>query len=136
MILLIEDDVFWVKIIQKLLEPMKTLVARHGEDGLYLFSHHPFEMVITDLVMPVKDGISTIVDLRKIDPKIPILAISGGGNIGGQGDLLRVATNVGATDTLAKPFGRDQLLEKVRKYLPATAGGSDPAPDPDPLESA
>lgn len=124
MILLIEDDPFWASLITKMLTPAAVLVARNGVEGLEMFGRKRFELVITDLVMPEKDGLATIVDIRKLDASLPVIAISGGGNIGAQGDLLKIAMQVGATTTLAKPFGRDALMTKVREYLPELTAGS------------
>lgn len=118
-ILLIDDDAFFAILTSKMLAPATVLIARNGIEGLEFFERQHFDLVITDLVMPEKDGISTIIDLRKLNVTVPILAISGGGNIGSQGDLLRMATQIGATETLAKPFSREALLEKVYRCLSA-----------------
>ena len=124
-ILLIEDDPFFAVLTAKMLAPAIVRIARNGIEGLEYLQRERFDLVITDIVMPEKDGISTIIDLRKTDATIPVLAISGGGNIGTQGDLLRMAKQLGATETLAKPFGREELMAKVRLCLPARESASD-----------
>ena len=124
LILLIEDDAFFAVMTAKMLAPATVRIARNGKEGMEYFDRERFDMVITDLVMPEKDGLSTIIDIRKQDTAVPIIAISGGGNIGTQGDLLRLAQTLGATATLAKPFGREQLLAKVRACAPS----SEPCP--------
>jgi two-component system chemotaxis response regulator CheY len=73
--------------------------------------------VVTDLLMPEKDGIETILELRKRNATLPVLAISGGGSIGHRGDLLRMAQELGATATLSKPFTREELLAAVSLCL-------------------
>ena len=121
MILLIEDEEFTAGLIAALLAPAPVRHARNGLEGLQLFRSEPFDMIITDLVMPVKDGLSTITDVRKFAPSIPILAISIGGNLGGLRNL-QIAKKLGATATLAKPFERVQLMEKIEECLAATEG--------------
>jgi DNA-binding response OmpR family regulator len=116
-ILLIEDDPFFAILTTKMLAPATVRLARHGVEGLELLEHERFDLVITDLVMPQKDGIATIIEFRKRDRSTPILAMSGGGNLGTQGDLLRLAMRIGATAALEKPFGREELLAKVRLCL-------------------
>jgi DNA-binding NtrC family response regulator len=116
-ILLIEDDPFFAILTTKMLAPATVRLARHGIEGLAILEQERFDLVITDLVMPEKDGIATIIEFRKRDQTTPVLAMSGGGNLGTQGDLLRLAMRIGATAALEKPFGREQLIAKVRECL-------------------
>ena len=76
------------------------------------------DLVITDIVMPTKEGIETIAEIREFKPDLPILAISGGGRIGAVDHFAR-AREVGASDTLRKPFSDVELLEKVATLLAA-----------------
>lgn len=117
-ILLIEDDKFFAVLTAKMLAPVSVRVANNGAEGLECLANERFDLVITDIMMPEKDGIATIMDIRKNDPTTPILAMSGGGNIGTQGDLLLMAKQLGATATLVKPFDRDALLAKIRECFP------------------
>ncbi len=84
-----------------------------------------FDLLITDLLMPEKDGIETILEIRRVNETLPILAISGGGKYGARGDLLRMAQRLGATATLQKPFSREQLVAAVDLCLTSR-------PDPPP----
>lgn len=118
-ILLIEDDRFFAALTAKMLAPASVRVAYNGAEGLAYLDTEFFDLVITDIVMPEKDGIATILDMRKTYPTLPILAMSGGGNIGTQGDLLLMAKQIGAAATLVKPFDRDALLAKVQECLPS-----------------
>jgi DNA-binding response OmpR family regulator len=70
--------------------------------------------VITDLFMPDKDGIETIVELRKLSPTVKIVAMSGWTSAQGS-DYLRVAREIGATATLQKPFDPRELTRVVRQ---------------------
>src|SRR5207245_1857053 len=83
--------------------------AAGGRDGIDLFRQVLPALVITDIVMPDMEGIEMIRELRREAPTIPILAISGSG----QPLYLRAATGLGATESLVKPFRRDELLAVV-----------------------
>jgi CheY-like chemotaxis protein len=117
-ILLIEDDKFFAVLTAKMLAPAAVRIAYNGAEGLEYLKSERFDLIVTDIVMPEKDGIATIMDIRKGDPATPILAMSGGGNIGSQGDLLLMAKQLGATATLVKPFDRAALLAKVQECFP------------------
>lgn len=75
-----------------------------------------FDLVITDLIMPEKEGIETIIALRKALPKMKVIAMSGGGR-GGPKNYLQLALKLGAVGILEKPFDRDKLLSVVRAAL-------------------
>ena len=75
-----------------------------------------FDLVITDLIMPEKEGLETIADIRKSCADLPIIAISGGGRVGPM-DYLETARFIGADATLAKPFGRQELITTVAELL-------------------
>jgi DNA-binding response OmpR family regulator len=74
------------------------------------------DLVITDVLMPGLEGIETIRGLRRRADKVPILAISGGGQTGFR-DALDAARLLGANDTLSKPFQMRELVDKVRVLL-------------------
>lgn len=95
--------------------------AADGVKGLKLFAESSAALIITDIVMPEKEGIETIRQLRQRAPDLPIIAISGGGRL----DYLGFAKELGATATLTKPFGAEQLLTAVTEAL---AGGARATP--------
>jgi CheY-like chemotaxis protein len=86
-------------------------VAADGASAL-----RPFDLIITDIFMPGKEGIETIMEIRRDFPAVKVVAMSGGGRTG---DLhyLRDAVALGAVRTLRKPFGRAELLDAVRAAL-------------------
>jgi CheY-like chemotaxis protein len=90
--------------------------AADGQAGLALFHSRRPHLVITDLVMPVKDGIETIREIRKCDPETPILAISG---TWAPADhlYLNAAKKLGAHVTLSKPFLPADLQRAVDSLL-------------------
>ena len=77
-------------------------------------------LMLTDLIMPEKDGIQTILELRVIDPFVPVIAMSGGIAAGG-GDFLPLARQLGAKAVLSKPFEYRTFMESVRGALGVAA---------------
>lgn len=94
----------------------EVVTACDGQDGLRRAAVQPFDLVITDIVMPVGEGIETIRELRQRTTSLPILAISGGARFGTV-DMLDVALKLGASASLAKPFCQDDLLQAVDALL-------------------
>ena len=90
--------------------------ATNGNEATRLVQDNTFDLVITDLVMPEKDGIETIMELHRKIPALKIIAMSGGGLIAPENYLV-FAQQLGAAQTLAKPFPRDELLAAVDRVL-------------------
>lgn len=113
-ILLIEDDPMvrdgLLEVLQ--MHHYQVTVASNGREGLEKLTDSPPQLVITDIIMPEKDGIEVILEIRKKHPKIKIIAISGGGRINAQ-DHLNVAEQLGVDETLTKPFVTAELLSKI-----------------------
>lgn len=116
-LLVIDDERRMRQMIARILRDAGHTVheAGGGRDGIDLFRQMRPALVITDIVMPDMEGIEMIRELRREAPTIPILAVSGSG----QSVYLRAATGLGATEALAKPFRRDDLLEVVARLLAA-----------------
>jgi DNA-binding response OmpR family regulator len=114
-ILVIDDDPVARITIQTILEEegYSVTCAEDGRRGLAAFRESRPDLVVTDIVMPGKEGIETILELRSIWPDGPIIAISGGGRIG-KCDFLKMAKTCGADAALAKPFEPAELLALVR----------------------
>ena len=91
-------------------------LATDGIAGLAAQENAAFDLVITDLVMPGKEGIETIIELRRRAPQLRIIAMSGGGH-GKAVDYLELAAKLGAKRTLAKPFSLEQLTATVTEAL-------------------
>lgn len=93
-----------------------TAEAPTAEAGLAEFKKEKPEIVITDVVMPEKNGLQLITEIRALNPKVKIIAMSGGGKAN-NGEFFDFATELGAAATLAKPFELEDVkavLEKVR----------------------
>jgi len=117
-ILVIDDEAGARQLLRRVLEREGYFVveAKNGEEGIDLFRADPCDMIITDLVMPVKDGLKTIVDVREFAPTVPVLAISGGGTIAKE-RYLAAAGFIERVETLAKPFTREELVDAVQRML-------------------
>ena len=119
-ILLVDDDEGVRGILHKTLVVAGYEVedAVNGDLALAAYRRQPRDLVITDLVMPDKDGLETIMALRRINPAVKIIAISGGGRSLGLGQLyLETAQAIGASRILAKPFPSAVLLTAVADVL-------------------
>lgn len=117
-ILVIDDEPTALDLLRRILEMngYEVAVAKNGQEGVELFQQHPCDLVITDMVMPIKDGLQTIIDLRMEVPELPIIAISGGGTISKE-RYLAVAGYLDRVITIAKPFTIEQIVEAVAKLL-------------------
>ena len=114
-VLVIEDDEAVQKFICKILVSAghTVVTAGNGREGLAeIKNNNDVSIVITDLLMPEKEGIETIADIKKLWPEIKILAISGGGVIDPEFYLMN-ASALGANLTLKKPFTRPELLSVI-----------------------
>lgn len=117
-ILVIDDEPTALDVIRKILvhAGYEVLVAENGQEGVELFRQDPCDLVVTDMVMPIKDGLQTILDLRVDSPELPIVAISGGGNISKE-RYLAVAGYLDKVVTVGKPFTVDTLTTAVQELL-------------------
>ncbi len=119
-ILIIDDEASIRKPLQVLLERAghHVVAAPDGSEGIRLWRQDPGDLVITDIHMPGKDGIETIIELRHIAPQARILAMSGGDMNRGV-DVLGDARMLGAIRTISKPFKLEEMLEAVEAALAA-----------------
>lgn len=117
-ILVVEDEEAFRLMLTEMLkrEGHSVMTAANGREAIALAQCNAFDLVITDLIMPEKEGIETILDLRKIAPGVRIIAMSGGGR-GSARDYLHAAAQLGASQTLSKPFSRSQLLDAIAAAL-------------------
>lgn len=119
-ILIIEDDEFVQQMLKQTFERAgyEVATASNGRIGLDLYQSTSFHVVITDLIMPDMEGIETITHLRKKNPDVKIVAISGGGRNNPQGYLF-LAEKLGAARTFTKPVDREELLTAVKDLVAA-----------------
>lgn len=117
-ILIMDDDDKFRKMLRKMLEiaGYEVVEAPDGEVGMELYRENPTDLIILDIFMPWKEGLETIMELRRDFPESKILAISGGGKMGYY-DYLAKARRLGAQKSLTKPFERQEMLEVIEELL-------------------
>lgn len=117
-VLVIDDDSLVRDTIVRILERKgyAVLVAADGVRGLRMFHSEQPDLVITDIIMPEKEGLETIREIRGERPGAKIIAISGGARIGNM-DFLKMAGKLGACDILPKPFDPAELMNTVSRCL-------------------
>lgn len=122
-ILLMDDDEPLRRILQRVLEGAghEVYAAGDGNAGLALADAIDPELVVTDIVMPDREGLETIGELRRVRPQTPIVAMSGNCDPE-SGDYLRIARALGADRTLGKPFVPQELVDAVAQLLGAGVG--------------
>ncbi len=119
-ILIIDDDPQLGPFLRELLESERFLVmlASDGIQGQRLFDNRRPDLVLTDLIMPGREGIELIMGLRQANGSLPIIAMSGGSRFSGR--YLDIAQTLGANAILRKPFSADQLLATIESLLPTS----------------
>ncbi len=117
-IIVVDDDCQLRATLARTLEDAghQVLGAADGKAGLALCREHQPDLVIADILMPDKDGIETIMELRRDLPGVKIIAISGGGFAGPE-SYLELARHLGARRVFAKPVSSTDLLSAVRELL-------------------
>ncbi|MBW2406596.1 MAG: response regulator [Deltaproteobacteria bacterium] len=124
-ILIIDDDRQFRTMLRKMIEKNghDVIEAPDGREGVRLYRKSPTDLIITDLIMPEKDGIETIQELKKDFPDIKIIAVSGGGRLGPR-NYLHLAKMLGAQRTLTKPIELPELLDAIKEVLAESDSGS------------
>jgi DNA-binding response OmpR family regulator len=117
-ILIIDDEHVIRSMLRSFFEKFnyEVLEASNGNQGVALFKEHKPDLIITDLVMPEKEGLETIREIRKLDHNIKIIAMSGGG-IASSDSYLQVAKKFGAQYSFDKPINLEELLAAVKSLL-------------------
>ena len=120
-ILIVDDESGIRMVMREILENVgySVLEASDGNDAIIQFEKHRPDLVVTDLLMPGKDGIETLFELRQINSKAKIIALSGGGRIRPE-NYLNCAMKLGAIATIEKPFTSEEFLMVINQTL-ATA---------------
>lgn len=118
-ILVVDDESFVRDMIKAMIRSAgyDVIEAGSGAQACDMCKEISVDLIITDMVMPGKNGIDLIMDVKKKYPDIPIIAISGGGGIVGRYDYLEIAKLVGADNILKKPFEMAELRSLVDSTL-------------------
>jgi DNA-binding response OmpR family regulator len=113
-ILVVDDEAMLRGVVRKMLERNghEVFDAADGALGTEAYRRLLTDIVITDIVMPNKDGIQLIIELKKEFPSVRLIAMSGGARTSEQ-DFLEVAKQYGVRQVLHKPFSRAELEAAV-----------------------
>ena len=113
-ILIIDDDPQIRRVLVQVLTRVghEPIEAEDGKEGLNQFRAHKPDLVVTDILMPVKEGLETIRELRGEAPGVAIIAMSGGDPL-----FLDIAEMLGADVTLRKPFTTSEFLQAIDRLL-------------------
>ena len=117
-ILLVDDDDSFRKMLRLSLVRLghEVVEARDGKEAVRLVREGPPDVMVTDLVMPEKEGLETIDEVRRQYPGLKIIAMSGGGRVNAS-DYLKIARAMGADQVLAKPFSIDEIAASLSSVL-------------------
>jgi DNA-binding NtrC family response regulator len=118
-ILVIEDDDRFRGVLQEMLSRAgyEVLLAPDGQKGVELYREKHPDLVITDVIMPEKDGAEVIFDLQKEFPGIKIIVMTGGGQGDAQTYLRSIKAYSDVKHAFEKPFAMDKLLEAVKELV-------------------
>jgi DNA-binding response OmpR family regulator len=113
-VLVVDDDPTLRNMVATVLEEegLETVTAENGEAALRCIAEHPVQLVILDLAMPVMDGRSFFLALRRRGDPTPVLIVSGD-------EPARVRRELGADAALSKPFDLEELVDRVHSLLAA-----------------
>ena len=117
-ILVIDDEPYILMMLKKMLEKVghEVDMAVNGEEGMELFNKYHADLIITDIVMPEKEGLETIRELKKKHPELKVIAISGGGRVDSK-EYLESARLFGASRIFKKPFKQKEIIDAVEELL-------------------
>ena len=120
-VLVVDDEEPIRVLVSKILikDGHEVMEAENGQIACDLFRGSNIDLIITDLVMPEKNGIEMILELKKSNPGVKVIAISGGVGFSGYFDLLSVARLLGAKHIIKKPFTVDDIRKAVNDMLAA-----------------
>ena len=122
-VLIIDDEMVIRNSLRQLLETAGHDVAdaSNGHIGMQMHAQTPFDLVVTDILMPEQEGLETIMEIRRTSPGVKIIAMSGGGRFI-HAEVLDIAQKLGAQRILTKPFTSQHVLDMVAELL--KVGGS------------
>jgi DNA-binding NtrC family response regulator len=123
-VLVIDDEDLIRRTLRSILERAGHVVrdAANGQEGLAALAAGGFDLVITDLLMPVMEGIETILAVKRASPGLKVIAISGAA--AAAVDFLHLAQRRGADEVLHKPFHVKMLLAAVDRCLAGSGAGA------------
>ncbi len=115
---MIDDEPYILLMLKKMLEKegYEVDMATNGIEGISLYHDKGADLIITDIVMPEKEGLETIINLKSENPSLKVIAISGGGRVDSR-EYLHSAQLLGAERVFQKPFKKDEIVRAVNELL-------------------
>ncbi len=115
LVLVVDDEPAIAELVSQTLAAVgyQVSIATDGTTAESLLRSTPFDVVITDMLMPNVDGAQLLLLVRRLRPTARVIAMSGGGANVGAGDALVIAEKLGATTVLQKPFSTTALIDCV-----------------------
>lgn len=110
----IDDDPLMLEHLAEMVTGLghQVVTAADVDTGLRRVESQGSDVAIVDILMPERDGLTFIMEVRRTRPSLRIVAISGGGRLGA-GSLLSMAGGLGADATLVKPFSNAELANAL-----------------------
>ncbi|MDD4157379.1 MAG: response regulator [Candidatus Cloacimonetes bacterium] len=116
-ILIVDDEKQINNILSRYLRKnYQVSISENGLQALSILKKETFNLIIMDVIMPEKEGIETLIEIKNTYPNIKIIMMSGGGKIGPQ-SYLKIAKAVGADEVIEKPFELSDLHNIIKKLL-------------------
>lgn len=115
-ILIIEDDLLISSLVEFRLKKdgYKTILVKDGNEGIHAIDTEILDLIITDVMIPFKNGIEVIHHARKSRPNTPIIVLS---SLGEEEAIVLEAFNLGVSDFIPKPFNPNELAIRVKRIL-------------------
>jgi len=122
-ILVIDDDMQMRQMLRQMLdhEGYEVVDAPDGKEGIRLYRQAPTDLIITDIIMPEKEGVETIIELKRDYPDVKIIAISGGSRGFDVHDCLSYVKELDVSHIFTKPFEHTELLKAIQELLATAA---------------
>ena len=117
-ILVVDDDDLVRMALSRILQKQgyACCEAKNGVEGIAAFKAHQPNIILTDMLMPDKEGLETISELLQMDPNVKIIAMSGGGQSQNM-SFLQLARKIGASRTISKPVKPDDLFAAINSLI-------------------
>lgn len=118
-VLIVDDDKQIRESLKILMQKnnFEVILAANGQQAIEQTKQLNFSLIVTDIVMPDKDGLEVIMYIRKNFPQTPIIAMSGGGRFGEMDSYLKMANHLGAGKLFNKPFDLKEFIEYVNQIV-------------------
>jgi two-component system chemotaxis response regulator CheY len=118
-VLIADDSDFMRNLLREILEESHEVVdeAENGVEAVELYGTHNPDLVMMDIVMPIRDGIEATAKITDADPGATVIMVTSVG----QEERMKQAIKAGADGYITKPFQKPSVLDAIDDVMPATA---------------